>query len=292
MKMITHHEIVNLVHTTSSAESDGKLYALVDHGGMPGLVKQLDRASVTWISLFSGSRDEGALKVAPLLILMDFNHGQAQLEKLSRWICEHGAFSSSVLFLASPLRMEDLSRRLATRLDATLPDNMDVVLRYFDARVFEQLMLVLSTEQKRAFLNVANRWWFINRRGELEVVDAAFSGTNTSEIPLSLSAYQEGALIDASEPDQVAAILQPAVPVQYASLAPELRYDFIVRQIVAARLLGIRATHELALYCSMALLHGEEFAEQDPWAASLDKIKKGMRSLTQALEEMEFRDIS
>lgn len=285
--MITHQLITNLPCADPSIELDGQLYALVDHGGMPGLVKQLDRTNAQWISLFAGSRDEGALEVAPLLILIDANQDPFQRQAMLNWIGEHGTFASSLLFMVSPLPMVELARRLALRLDATLPDNMEIVLRYFDSRVFEQLVAVLSDEQKRAFLNVANRWWFVDRRGEVQAVDANFSEVESHEIPLYLSAQQEGAMLDASEPDQVAAFLRPVVPVEYANLPPELRYDFIVRHMGAARLLGIQATHELALYCVMPLLHGEQFATQAPWPAVLGEVQSGKRSLTLAVELME-----
>lgn len=287
MTMITHQDITNLPYADPSIELDGQLYALVDHGGMPGLIKQLDRTNAQWISLFAGSRDEGALEVAPLLILIDANHDTFQRQAMLNWICKNGTFASSLLFMVSPLPMAELARRLALRLDATLPDNMEIVLRYFDSRVFEQLVAVLSDEQKRAFLNVANRWWFVDRRGEVQAVDAKFSEAESHEIPLNLSAQQEGEMLDASEPDQVAAFLRPVVPVEYANLAPELRYDFIVRHMGAARLLGIQATHELALYCVMPLLHGEQFATQAPWPAVLGEVQSGKRSLTLAVELME-----
>ena len=287
MTMITHQDITNLPYADPTIELDGQLYALVDHGGMPGLVKQLDRTNAQWISLFAGSRDEGALEVAPILILIDANQAPFQRQAMLNWLCEHGTFASSLLFMVSPLPMAELVRRLALRLDATLPDNMDIVLRFFDSRVFEQLVAVLSDEQKRAFLNVASRWWFVDRRGEIQAVDATFSEAETPEIPLILTVQQEGAMLDASEPDQVAAFLQPVVPVEYADLAPELRYDFIVRHMGAARLLGIKATHELALYCVMPLLHGEQFATQAPWHAVLGQVQSGRRSLTLAVELIE-----
>ena len=287
MTMITHQDITNLPYADPSVQLDGQLYALVDHGGMPGLVKQLDRTNAQWISLFAGSRDEGALEVAPLLIAIDANQDAYQRQAMLNWLCEHGTFLSSLLFMVSPLPMVELARRLALRLDATLPDNMDIVLRYFDARVFEHLVAVLSEEQTRGFLNVAHRWWFVDRRGEMQAVDATFSEAETQEIPLILTVQQEGAMLDASEPDQVASFLLPVVPVEYAGLAPELRYDFIVRHMEAARILGVKATHELALYCVMPLLHGEQFATQAPWPAVLGEVQSGKRSLTQAVELME-----
>ena len=290
MTMFTHQDITNLLYADPSIKLDGHLYGLVDHGGMPGLVKQLDRTNAQWISLFAGSRDEGALQVAPLLILIDANQVPFQRQAMLNWLCEHGTFASSMLFIVSPLPMAELARRLALRLDATLPDNMDIVLRYFDGRIFEQLVIVLSEEQRLAFLNVARRWWFVDRRGEIQAVDAVFSEVETHEIPLNLTVLQQGAMLDASEPDQVAAFLRPAVPVECANLAPTLRYDFIVRHMGAARLLGIHATHELALYCLMALLHGEQFATRRPWLAALNEVQSGRRSLTQAIEEMKSDD--
>ncbi|WP_035787539.1 MULTISPECIES: DUF4123 domain-containing protein [unclassified Janthinobacterium] len=289
--MITHLEISNLPFADPSIEFDGQLYALIDNGGLPGLAKQLDRTNARWISLFAGSRDEGALAVAPLLILIDGNQNPFQQQAMLNWICEHGTFTSSILFMVSQLPMAELACRLALRLDATLPDNIDIVLRYFDARVFEQLMVVLSKEQKTAFLSVADRWWFVDRRGKIQPVDAVFSEAEMHKVPLSLTVEQEGMMLDASEPDQVAAFLRPAVPVEYANMAPELRYDFIVRHMGAARMLGIYATHELALYCLMALLHGEKFSIQAPWATVLGEVKSGKSDFTLAVAQMEFNDV-
>lgn len=107
------------------------------------------------------------------------------------------------------------------------------------------------------------------------------------EIPLNLTVQQQGALLDASEPDQVAAFLRPAAPAEFANMAPEQRYDFIVRHIEAARLVGIQATHELALYCLMAMLNGEQFATQMLWPTVLAEVQSGRQSLTQAVEQME-----
>ena len=287
MTMITHHDIADLLYADSPIELDGQLYALIDHGGMAGLVKQLRRTHVQWTSLFAGSRDEGALDVAPLLILIDPNQAPFERQSMLSWICEHGTFASSILLMVSPLSMVELARRLALRLDATLPDNMDILLRYFDARVFEQLVAVLSEEQRGAFLNVAHRWWFVDRRGEIQAVDASFSAVEALEIPLNLTVQQQGALLDASEPDQGAAFLRPVASVEYANMPPELRYDFIVRHMGAARHLGIRATHELALYCLMALLNGEQFSTQAPWPTVLAEVQSGRRSLTQTVEQME-----
>lgn len=52
------------------------LYALVDHGAIADPTKRLTRFGVSWTSLFEGSRDEGALEVAPILVPLH-QHGHA-----------------------------------------------------------------------------------------------------------------------------------------------------------------------------------------------------------------------
>jgi len=60
--------------------------------------------------------------------------------------------------------------------------------------------------------------------------------------------------------------------------------------MTAARLLGIEVTHELALYCALALLQGEKFATQKRWVAALQEVQIGKLSLAQAAEQIELND--
>jgi hypothetical protein len=254
------------------------------------LASKLTQTKTEWVSLFDGSGEENAISVAPLLFRIEVDKSGIQHRGLANWIGEHGTYSSSLLLLASPLPLEQLARRLAVRLDAVLPQDMDITLRFFDPRIFEQLMQVLSAEQKHAFLSVAHGWWFADRRGQLQEVSAVFSEADLFEAPLILSMVQEHALLDASEPDQVVDLLQSTVQDEYLALPAQDRHDFIVRHMTAARLLGIEATHELALYCALALLQGEQFATQKHWQAALQEVQSGKLSLAQAAELIEQND--
>ncbi len=288
--MLNQQSIYLAYQKHATSDSSDFLYGLADHAGMPGLASKLTQAKAEWVSLFDGSGEESALSVAPLLFRIEVDQSGIQHRGLVNWIGEHGSYSSSLLLLASPLPLPELARRLTVRLDAVLPQNMDIMLRFFDPRIFEQLMQVFSAEQKHTFLSVADGWWFADRRGQLQEVSAVFSEADPFEAPLMLSIAQEHALLDASEADQVANLLQSTVQDEYLTLPPPIRYDFIVRHMTAARLLGIEATHELALYCALALLQGEQFATQKRWPAALQEVQSGKLSLAQAAEQIEQND--
>lgn len=285
--MITYDTVHQAYQQCALADQAHFLYGLADHAGMPGLAQKLNLTHAQWSSLFDGSQEGKTLSVAPLLFEIECDQHGVTNRSLVHWLGEQGTYSSSLLLLVSPLPLQELVRRLALRLDAVLPDEMDITLRYFDPRVFEQLVQTFSTEQQLTFLSPAQRWWFVDRRGDLQAVAAKFSETDCFETPLKLNAAQESALIDASEPDQIASLLHSTVPDEYANVPRPARYDFILRHTAAARLLGVQATHELALYCTLALLHGENFANLKPWHSELQRVQTGELSLSQAVELVE-----
>ncbi|WP_157406459.1 MULTISPECIES: DUF4123 domain-containing protein [unclassified Janthinobacterium] len=260
---------------------------LVDYAGIPGLVKKLTQANLEWTSLFERSKEESALSVAPVLFQITMDERGIQHRILIDWVCEHGTYSSSMIFLVSPLPMPELARRLMTRLDAVLSEDIEVLLRFFDPRIFEQLMVVLSIKEKQEFLCIAHECWFPDRRGNLQKVRALFSEVDIYSSPMTLNSAQEDALLDASEQDQVAALLLSGIPESYLNLSLPKRSDFIVRHMEAAKLLGISSTHELALYCALPFFYGEDFSEEQQWKIVLEKVKLKMVDLKQAAEEVE-----
>lgn len=285
--MLTPFDIYQLYKGCSTKYSDSYLYCLIDHAGLPGLVKKLDAESIKWVSLFAGSTEEEALSVAPILFVIKADNLSLKNPNVMQWICKNGAANSCVLLMTSPLSIQKLAGRLTMRLDAMLPDDMPIMLRFFDSRVFEELTAALSPEQKPIFLSTAHQWWFADRRGQLQKVDATFSEIDQFNSPLLLNAKQESTLIDASEPDQVAEMLINGTPNDYAQLALTDRYDFIVRHMTAARGIGIEPTHEIGLYCALALLHGEHFAAEPNWQNTLQQVKLGKLSLQEAAEQIE-----
>lgn len=277
MIMNDYLDLQAFCRAAGDAYPNNSLFCLVDHAGMPGLHRQLVQTGIAWTSLFQGSAEEVALPAAPLLFTLDPAH-----TRLLQWIAEHGTYTSSMLMLSSPISLHELRDRLARRMSARISDEMHVLLRFFDPRVFEALVEVLDEEQRTLFLNPADCWWYPDRSGQL-VSRPASHAADEIVSPLELSAAQEFALLDASEIDQVATQLRSMLPDAYIRMRPAQRVDFLKRQIAAADRAGVVATHELALYCGLALLHGDEFAHTSPWREILVQVGKGSVSLVDAV---------
>jgi hypothetical protein len=288
--MLSAEQISDAFAKIAGVSTELRLYALIDHSGMPGLVNQLTRTSQAWVSLFQGSNQENAITVAPILVALDVQTVGRTGNQALDWIGERSPYSSSLLLLASPLGMDELARRLTARLDAKLPDNMNVMLRYFDTRIFAELMGVLDDSQKGDFLSPASQWWYVDRRGMLQTVAAALAPQDAFVAPLTLNSAQQNALIDASEPDQIAELLQDAVPDEYGQLPYQDRFDFIVRHAQTAQGFGIMATHEKSFYCTLALMYGEDFASQPAWRNGLTEIRSGTLTLQKLTQQIEEKD--
>lgn len=275
----------DLAGFTSRAAQDHPgctVYALADHGGMPGLHKELARAPVSWRNLFEGSREANAIAVAPLLFSLTDAH-ERRVPGLANWVAQHGTFTSSLLLVVSPLPIDELAARLARRLDAALPENMNVLLRFFDPRVFEALVQALEPAQLQAFLGVADSWWYFDRRGALVPQASRHVAQDAYAAPLLLTTAQEAALLAASEPDQVAEQLATFVPEPWRGIPLPRRYDFLLRHMAAAREIGLSSTRDFMLYCAVALLEGEEFAVSPKWSELLGRVRRGELALGEAV---------
>jgi hypothetical protein len=284
--MLTSQSIRDVCASHASTHPDDFFYLLADHAGMPGLQRKLTDTKVGWVSLFEGTTQTNALSVAPLLIRIGRGSQSLCGDVFLTWICERGAYSSSLLIVASQLTIRELAGRLTARLDAKISDDMDVLLRFFDPRVFEQLARCLTDEQRNVFFSPASSWWYVDRRGELQAVQAQFSNDENFVSPLILSARQEHELVDASEPDQVEEQLRLWLPNEFARLSPPDRHNFIARHMTAGRNLRITLTRELALYCALALVYGEDFASDAEWSSALDLIRQGKHDLTSVVSSL------
>lgn len=288
--MLNTQQIADEFAKISGTPAELRLYALIDHGGVPGLVKTLAGTGQAWVSLFKDSNEENALSVAPILVTLNIPAATENDNQLLDWICERSTYSSSLLLLASSLTMNELAHRLIARLDAKLPDNVNVMLRYFDTRVFAELMSVLDELQKTEFLNPASQWWYVDRRGALQTVAAVFALQDTFVAPLRLNLIQQNSMIGASEPDQIAELLKDTVPNEYDELPYQDRYDFIKRHAQTAEGFGVKATYEKSFYCALALIYGEDFAAQPAWRTGLDEIRAGALTLQCLAQHMEEKD--
>lgn len=246
------------------------VYFLLDHAGLPNLMPQLRGCRMQWVSLFDATRESTALAVAPLIVFVA-SQGTPLPSFFLDWIAQNGAFTSSVTLLASPLAMEALQQRLLARLDIKLSEDMDAMLRFFDPRILAQLRVTLIPEQADAFFSVAAHWWYIDRAGLMAEFDAAYAPVETACIPLVLNQQQEFELLDASEPDQVLALLDEQVPGLMAEIAPGQRHGMVVSRMAGAKAVGLHSVFDFVTYTAAFLINGSQFlVEKFPSHVSTD----------------------
>jgi hypothetical protein len=251
---------------------ESNLYFLLDHGGLPGLHRQLQKSSAEWVSLFDCTNEANALVVAPILISIGGN-GKLQMSRsLFEWIGKNGTYTSTVIMLSSPLQIELLRKRLTSRLDVQISEDMKAMLRFFDPRTFEGLMTVLSPEQLATFLAPAERWWYVDRVGKLMSVEARFNAVDESTVPLELSTKQEFDLIEASDPDRVLASLRENVPDLIQKQPLSAHYDFVATNLQAARNSGLTSLADFVLYNIVVLIKGLDFIRSETWSSLMDEV--------------------
>ncbi|MFS2212906.1 DUF4123 domain-containing protein [Telluria sp. Tellsp104] len=257
----------------SIAGNPANLYFLLDHGGLPGLYRQLARTSTTWVSLFEGTTEANSLAVAPILVLAGSDGAVRLPLSLLNWVSENGTYSSSVMMLLSPLEIGQLRDRLKVRLNVRLSEGMDAMLRFFDPRVFESLIDVLDAEQAMVFLSVAQKWWYVDRRGTIKSVDSMFNDVVSADEALNLCPSQEFALVDSCEPDQVLKGLREDAPSSLEKLDVARQYEFVVSNINEAKSLGLRLLNDLILYNVAALTVGKSPANESQWSNLMNAVK-------------------
>jgi hypothetical protein len=272
--MSQHIDFRQVAQDLLFSHPSSNLYFLLDAAGLPGLHRQLLQTSVEWSSLFDCTRESNALQVAPFLVLAGSDGRLLMSRSLFNWIGEHGAYSSSVVMLSSPLGMASLQIRLAARLEVRLSENMDAMLRFFDPRVLESLTKILPSEQAKIFFGAAECWRYIDRTGKLVSVATAFDINENFVAPLLLGKREEFELIEACDIDQVLRLLRENLPRLTATLSPPDQAVLVERAIGTARKQGLNSVYKFSLYAAALLSQGERFAGSPQSACLIEELKR------------------
>lgn len=185
-------------------------------------------------------------------------------------------------WIASPLNLPSLAQALSERLDATLPDDMPVLLRFCDARVLPALDRCLSGSHRAAFFAPVSRWWHVQRNGELGCISSPSNSPQAgagADYSMALSPQEQADLLDAAEPDVVLGLLQQQDGDALQSVEPIQRHGWCAGLISEASDWGVQSTQERALYCMMALQHGRRFSAEPMWRAGLEVVRAGKATL-------------
>lgn len=267
--------------------AESNVFFLIDQGGMPGLYRQLRQTSTCWASLFSGSKEESALEVAPLLILAGANGRLVLSRAIFSWIGGRGTYTSTVMMLVSPTGLEPLQGQLSARLDVLLSEGMEAMLRFFDPRVFESLLTILTNEQAKIFLSPAISWHYVDRVGNFINVKAEYQKSQILSDFLTLSRDQETALLSASEVDQVMQLLDSNVPDLMRKIPLRERANSIFKIIKSAKFQKIESTLHLALCVMVIMIDEKENLSENDWNCISSKLGfDGVAKLKNTLEKV------
>lgn len=277
-------EELEQIYSAHCQNDELNLYLLADHSGLPELARKLRENGVAWTNLFGDDRRPELTSASPLLFEVALSDGHPVKRQLLRWLDEQGRFSSSLMLIASRLKLRELTSALTKRCDGVLSDGESIVIRYFDTRVFPHLLDTMAGDEKSIWLGVASHWWFINREGKTVQISSTQTDRDTFQSPMSLHDGQLSDLLQASEIDEIAFLLENNAPEKFHELHPVERYRLIQEKMAAASNSGLSTLGDRALYCALALIHGLEFDSQQRWREMLLRVKAGEITLAQAVE--------
>ncbi|MDY0977924.1 DUF4123 domain-containing protein [Massilia sp. CFBP9012] len=249
------------------------IFLLLDHGGLPGLSKQLQYGSTEWMSLFDRTKEESALAVAPILVLAA-SGGEIRLSRIVfDWLKQRGTYSSSVMMLVSSLDLTGLARGLGTRLHITLAGGVEAMLRFFDPRVFESLLNILTREQKEVFLGVASSWHYVDRSGRIAQTTNKYGAVNPASKPVLLSQEQEDHMLAASEIDQILSSLRSSVPNLFSEIPRESQYDFVSESVIEARSKKLGSVLQMSLYAMIRLFYVKGIMSMEVYEKAIEYLR-------------------
>lgn len=288
---MTHLE--DLAVTIRSSSSLEKLpenvfvYLLVDHSGAPGLVTALRRRPpLRWSSLFADSKEEAALDVAPILISVVHKFADPMEREFLRWMLRACELSTSLTILHSTLDHDVLAKALKKRLDVQLPDRMPVLLRYFDTRILESLLTVLTAAQSKNFSGLASRWQWLDRAGQLQVRESTQAAADGWPNNFEFDVAQQNALIDAGQADALVEQMQLQAP-DVCQTTTRAQLHAIAEECAAKfERLSIEDIRSQSLFCLTAVHLGPEFDKQARWVDALARVGKKQVSFEAVVAEL------
>ncbi len=289
--MSKHADVVwnTALQPTSDPRRFGEhVYLLVDHSGCDGLLDRLRASTLPWISLFEGTTETNAAIVAPYLIdfgaVGEIGAGSA---RLLRVLTDQCLASNAILLIRSSWTHRALAAALKHRLDAVLPDAMDVLLRYFDSRIFKSLMEVMHADQRAAFLGVASSWWWLDRAGTPHHIDSTEGEGDSLTRPLQLDAAQQARMIDASTADAVMLLVSRYASELRLGLTNAELHAFVSRCLLIAQRYLVDTITMQQLFCITALAHGPTFHEEPPWSDALQRAMTQGRDFAWVIDQVE-----
>lgn len=248
------HSTITRSLTASASEDEVSLYAIVDRAQTVDidLWQRTVRKDSSGRNLFHGQPEQSAEAQAPWLFEIDPEKAGGEfLDGSIRESIRTGA----VVWLQTELDAGTLAMRLSKRMTARI-SGRNMLLRYYDARLFPTLWRVLSDDQKTTFGTFAQQWFYLNADKELETIEITAERTPATDPfnpPLLLTEEQANALLEESERHQLIEFLGKRQPDAFFALSPGDRYRHVSKHDAIAREQNITGFAERLRFCETAL---------------------------------------
>jgi Domain of unknown function (DUF4123) len=224
----------------------------------------------------------------PFLLLWEGVSDDKPALRAVQALCQEACYACAVSVIDSTLDLEPLAAALTARCTVRLPDDMNMVLRFFDTRVMTALIDAQEPKQKDAFFSCATHWLYSGREGSLDVAPTAGQAGHDSFVtPLTLIQRQQNELIDAGEADLVIGLLANANVEPLIELPVAKRHIVVSQFLADAKAWGLSETPDFTGNCCLALSIGPDFATLAPWKQWLPEIKAGHLKFGEALARAE-----
>lgn len=283
------HAPLGRMQAALSGLHEQQLYAVVDLAACPDARMRITGSArpAQAQCLLPASAGAGAQDAAPWLIGLGSAPAAAGSSRLRK--CFAVAESApAVVWVTSPLALDDLAARLTQRFNVVLSGEQAMVLRWHDPRILPELDAALSPEQRAAFFAVGTQAWWLERGVELRCIDLAGAlHQDPLDGALRLTPPQEDRLMWVSEREQFLVELAARRQDALHAHAPLQRARWVEQWMQLAQRNGLQShADQLVLMC-LALTHGDDVLQQPRWHDVWPLVAQGQISLLDAVARCE-----
>jgi hypothetical protein len=190
----------------------------------------------------------------------------------------------AVLWLFGSLPTVELLQRMSRRLDVTLNDGTELLLRYFDPRILQELDQALSPDPHSEFFGLCERWCYLNRDGQLcELVPQTVAAVDAIHSPWRLHEQTEQALTLATEAGQVLADTLQRWPDGLQRRLPQAQFDLAKDCCAEADALQLNTLDDKMLLLALASQQKGDYLATPAWADAKQAIAQGTTKLAALL---------
>lgn len=233
------------------------------------------------INLFQNAGTTDASAVAPWLLPVEPSVRDKWLSRSYRLATEVPA----VTWLYSDLTTPELAQRLARRLDVTLGDGTQLMLRFFDPRILDELNGCLNKDLAAQYFSIGTRWAYLNRDLSLQHITSNSPTTDDPlRTPIMLGNTEEQALVLASEAGQTLKETLQRWPDDLFTRPAQARFDLSKQACTEGDALGLTSLADKVCLLMLAAGEADGYFVSPQWMTHKQALQSRQTTLLQLLE--------